>query len=96
MSPDAKAEALTRGERFPDIVPISAWTGEGTGTLEDMIARRLDAPRSADTLRLTAADGRARAWLYEQNVVTDERQDGEITEIDVLWTDVQKARYHRG
>ena len=46
-------------------------------------------------LDLGFADGRKRAWLYEQNVVQEEAQTETGQHLRVLWTPVQEARFRQ-
>nr|WP_245759643.1 GTPase HflX [Poseidonocella sedimentorum] len=93
LDAEAAEAARTRAERRDDILALSAWTGEGLGPLLARIALCLEGERHRETLVLAYADGRRRAWLFEQGVVEAERQGEDELELDVRWTAVQKARY---
>ena len=95
LPPETRAEIEVRAARSGDIAAISAWMGEGTDALRGLIGSRLDGPRDEAVLRLEPSEGRKRAWLHEQGVVREERHVAGATVLDVLWTDVQKARFHR-
>jgi 50S ribosomal subunit-associated GTPase HflX len=55
-------------------------TGEGTAALFAMVDRLLAARSALFRLRLPAALGKARAWLYENGEVLEERveEDGSL------------------
>ncbi|MEL7166913.1 MAG: GTPase HflX, partial [Pseudomonadota bacterium] len=42
---------------------------------------------------LAFADGKKRAWLFEQDVVLEEAQGEDGFVFDVRWTPIQKARF---
>ncbi|MEM1387364.1 MAG: GTPase HflX [Pseudomonadota bacterium] len=84
---DEPREVLeNRAQRHDAVHMISAWTGEGLPDLLAAVSARLDAPKTEHALHLDFADGRARAWLHEQGVVTSEAQTETGFELKVLWT----------
>ena len=92
--PDEAADAArARAARDEDVFAISALTGEGLAPLLDHIAQTLQATVTFETLVLPYAEGRKRAWLFEQDVVEAERQSEDGFEVDVRWTAMQKARF---
>ncbi|MGR3572786.1 GTPase HflX [Brevirhabdus sp.] len=91
----AKSARATTAEREPDIIALSALTGEGMEALFDTITDALDPPRLQERLVLGHAQGRARAWLFEQDVVTDESQTEDGVILTVSWTERQKARFSK-
>ena len=93
LSEDERDAVVTKAERTEDLYAVSAVTGEGMATLLDDLAEKLKDPRVAETLTLGFADGRARAWLFEQGVVTTEEQTDEGYRIEVLWSDLQQKRF---
>ncbi|AXI46785.1 GTPase HflX [Sulfitobacter sp. SK012] len=94
--PDDAADALReRAARDDEVLAISALTGEGLETLQHTLAEALQgALREAD-LTLSFADGRKRAWLFEQDVVVSETQGDDGFEITVRWSAAQEATYLR-
>nr|WP_181868894.1 GTPase HflX [Yoonia sediminilitoris] len=92
---DARDAMLTQAARRDDLFAISAVTGEGLDALLTDIPNRLKAPRTEEVLHLDFSDGRKRAWLFEQGVVTDEAQDDSGTQLTVFWTQLQKDRYEK-
>lgn len=92
--PDDLAEAArARAARDDTVFAVSALTGEGIAPMLDHVAEVLQATVTAETLHLPYADGRKRAWLFEQDVVEEERQNDEGFEFDVRWSAMQKARF---
>ncbi len=79
LSPVARAEA-ENALRFktPRPVLVSAMTGEGLAGLLDAIDARLGARDEIVTVPIGAADGKLRAWLYENAdvIAAEEKDDG--------------------
>ncbi len=90
------ADALRlRAERDEDVLAISAITGEGLEALQGVIAEALQgAVREAD-LVLSYAEGKKRAWLFEQDVVLQEAQTEEGFALTVRWSAKQEAQFQR-
>ena len=87
-------EALaTQAARQPDVIVVSALTGEGVDPLLAAISERIREPQTEDEIVLPFAQGRARAWLHEQGVVRAEREDERGHILRVAWTARQKARF---
>ena len=78
-----------------DLFAISALTGEGLDQLLAAIPEKLKDPRHEEHLSLGFADGRKRAWLFEQGVVTQEVQTEDGYDVSVFWTALQKERFVR-
>ena len=95
VEPDAADALKLRAERDDDIFAISALTGDG---LAEPLARIADILRGAVTeeeLRLDHAEGRKRAWLFERDLVQDEKVEEDATSLRVRWTARQKAAFAR-
>lgn len=92
---DDRVALMTQAERRDDLFAISAITGEGLEPLLSDIPSRLKAPRTEAVLHLGFADGRKRAWLFEQGIVTNEAQDETGTQLTVFWTQLQQDRYEK-
>ncbi len=91
---EARREALqVKADREDDVFTLSAITGQGGETLMDAVSEALTEPRHTVDLTLTFAEGRARAWLFEQGVVKAEEQTETGYTITVFWTDKQAAQY---
>ncbi len=86
---------VTKAARRDDLYAVSAVTGEGMDVLLDALAGKLKDPRTEKVLTLPFAQGRKRAWLFDEGIVTDEKQDDEGYTLTVYWTDLQKERFAR-
>ncbi|MCA8883066.1 MAG: GTPase HflX [Rhodobacteraceae bacterium] len=93
LTADRAAALEAQAARTPDVHLVSALTGAGIAPLLADIADRLSDPVQDETLRLAFSDGRRRAWLFDQGVVQDERQDEDGFTLNLRWTDRQKARF---
>ncbi len=96
LLPADRAEAVrARAERDDAVLAISSLTGEGLELLQSTVAEALQgALRTAD-LFLTFAEGRKRAWLFAQEVVTNEEQTEEGFALTVRWSADVEAAYQR-
>ena len=95
LSAEARDAVLTQAARMEDLYAISAITGEGMDDLLAAIAEKVKDPRTEDVLTLAFADGKKRAWLFEQGIVTREQQTDTGYAVTVLWTSLQKERFAR-
>ena len=94
LLPDTDSAALSaQAARSENIFAISALTGAGLDTLFDAMSQRLGEEKSARQLHLPFAQGRKRAWLHAQGVVTEEEADETGHQISVLWTPRQEKRF---
>ncbi|WP_375690841.1 GTPase HflX [Pseudooceanicola sp. LIPI14-2-Ac024] len=92
---EARAVLEGRATREEDTLAISAVTGEGIDALLSLVTDRLSGLRHEAEFDLAFADGRKRAWLYDQNVVVAEEQTETGQHFRVYWTPVQEARFNR-
>ncbi|WP_282077103.1 GTPase HflX [Epibacterium ulvae] len=91
-------EALARRDRAAredGIHAISALTGEGLEDLLGTIAVKLQGVRREEHLELAFSQGKERAWLFAQDVVQNEEQSETGFALNVLWTDKQRAQFHK-
>jgi GTP-binding protein HflX len=95
LSPEAQDSLRVLAARRTDVVAMSALTGEGVDHLHRMIAAQLAPPTITETLHLPHSAGRARAWLFEQGVVREERVDDQGQHFTVEWTATQSARFSK-
>lgn len=94
LLPGEEAEALrTSAVRQENVLAISALSGEGFEALQTAISARLTPALVEETLVVPYDKGRARAWLFDQGVVTEEAQDETGYRLSVRWTGPQKARF---
>ncbi len=90
-----RSALLTEAARKDDIVALSALSGDGLDNLVQAITDKLDHDRIEEVLTLDHSDGRRRAWLYDQGVVTGEKRGETGSDLTVYWTPVQAARFSR-
>jgi GTPase len=76
-----------------EVQAVSALTGEGIDTLLARISRAFDEEKSETVMHLTFDQGRKRAWLHGQDVVTAEEADEVGWQISVRWTMRQAAEW---
>ncbi len=93
LDDEARTACMARSDRRDDVFTLSALTGEGEGKLLAAIAQALEGVRSEAELHLDFADGRKRAWLFEQDVVKSETQTDTGFSVTVHWTEKQKAQF---
>ncbi|SMO97061.1 GTPase HflX [Paracoccus laeviglucosivorans] len=91
-------EALRRTDaRTEGVQAISALSGEGLDDLlagvEARLAEALDEPRTEDILLLKLEDGRRRAWLHGQGIVTHEETTENGVRVTVSWTERQRGSF---
>ncbi len=93
LDPETRAARETVAQRSDGVLTLSALTGEGVEALSAEIARLLDGARLDQRIEVPFSDGRARAWLFEQGVVTREVSGEAGWQLDVSWTPRQRARF---
>ena len=93
LAPEDRDGATARAAREEEIFAISALDGSGLETLLEAIAGILQGARHEARIDLGFHEGRARAWLFDQDVVQEETQDEEGFHLTVLWTDKQAAQF---
>ncbi|MFL9503699.1 GTPase HflX [Rhodopseudomonas palustris] len=89
---DREALAAQSAQR-PDVLPVSALTGEGIDALLDRISQSFEEEKTEVTLHLGFADGRRRAWLHDQAVVVSEADTETGWDVTVRWTARQQKRW---
>lgn len=93
LAPD-QAEALqVQADRQPEILTMSALTGQGMDRFLDAANDLLDESRTRRELDLDYAEGRKRAWLFDQGVVEGEEQSDTGYRITVNWTARQEKQF---
>ncbi len=93
LAPPLRQALQGQDGRRPGIHAVSALTGEGLPALLDAIEATLGAERFPAELVLPFSDGRRRAWLYENGVVTGEEEVAEGHRLRLSWTARQKAAF---
>jgi GTPase len=95
MSDDDRAAMVTQADRTEDLFAVSSITGEGLAALLAALSSKLKDPRSEAKLTLDFVQGRKRAWLFDEGIVTDDKQTDTGFEMTVFWTSLQKDRFAR-
>ena len=93
VAPEARAALDVQSANRPQVVAISALTGEGLPVLLDAISTAFDEAKTETDLRLTFAMGRAHAWLHAEDVVVSETLTDDGWQIHLRWTPRQQARF---
>jgi GTP-binding protein HflX len=93
VDPSARASLALSASGRDRVFPVSALTGEGTDSLLAAISVAFDEVKTDLTLTLPFAQGRKRAWLHQEGVVTAEEQTDDGYQITVRWTARQEKRY---
>ena len=95
LSPDEIAAMDNTAARHENLCSISAVTGQGLDDLLSSIAQGLGLDKSRDTLFVPYADGKKRAWLFDQGII-DTQTDGEDgTEFTVSWSPKQQSQFRK-
>ena len=95
LDDDRAAAVRARAQRDDSVLAISAITGEGLDALQAVIAEALQGAVREAELTLAFADGKKRAWLFEQDVVIEETQTEDGFNLIVRWSAQQEAQYQR-
>ena len=93
LEEEARASVLLRAERQENVIAISALTGVGLQGLQTRISTQLNASRYVMDVKLSHAEGRRRAWLYQEGVILKEEttETGSIFEVE--WDDAQRQQF---
>jgi len=89
----AREAALTQAARTHHVQAVSAVTGQGMDALVAAMAQALAGARHSSEVHLSFEEGRRRAWLYENDLVEDERQTEDGFDLTVRWSARQEARF---
>jgi GTP-binding protein HflX len=93
LDTQARDAAQTQAARLDDVQAVSAVTGQGIEALVAAMSEALAEARHLSTVHLRFDEGRRRAWLYENDLVEDERQSEDGFDVTVRWTARQEARF---
>jgi len=86
---------LNASKRNDNIQTISALTGRGLDTLLRLIETSIEEPTTTEIIRLAYSEGARRAWLFEQNVIGEEKTWDLGYELTVKWTAKQAAQFQK-
>jgi GTP-binding protein HflX len=95
LDPERRAVAETMAARRDDVLLLSAATGEGVDAVVTRVTEALDGAREDAVLDLPFDEGRRRAWLHAERVVTAEAQHEDGWRVAVRWTPRQRDAYAR-
>ncbi|MBD3663179.1 GTPase HflX [Sulfitobacter sp. TSTF-M16] len=95
LDEDAADALRQRAARDEDTLAISAISGEGLDTLQRAIAEALQGATRVADLTLGFAEGKKRAWLFDQDVVTEEAQTDDGFALKVRWSAKQEAQFQQ-
>jgi GTP-binding protein HflX len=93
VDPSARAALAVNATGRDRVFPVSALTGEGVDSLLAAISTAFDEAKSEITLTLPFSEGRKRAWLHQEGVVTSEDQTEDGYRLTLRWTARQEKRY---
>ncbi len=92
---EARKTAENQATRSEKTLAVSALNGAGLPGLLQSVESALQVPKTTKTVRLAYAEGRRRAWLFEQNVVLTEEPDELGYMVTVNWTAKQAAQFEK-
>ena len=95
LTEDQSVIAHNTASRRQDVHLVSAITGDGIADFLANVVHKVIPPKSHTVLSLDFGAGKARAWLYEQNVVQSEASTDAGLSIEVVWTERQAALFQR-
>ncbi|HIP22707.1 MAG TPA: GTPase HflX [Rhodobacteraceae bacterium] len=95
LEEEARRGLETIAERSPGISTLSALTGIGMDTLFEKIDAGLAEPVSEEDVLIGYENGKARAWLFSNNLVVHEEPGEDGYQIHVLWNEKQKSQFGR-
>ena len=87
--------ALAKASRDPDVVAISALSGEGVPTLVEGIAAKLTGHHRRYTITLDSSDGAGGAWLHTHGAVIDQESNDLETVYTVRMSEADFERFIR-
>jgi GTP-binding protein HflX len=90
----ARAAALTQAARQDGVQALSAVTGQGIDDLVTAISRALAEVRHLSVVHLRFDEGRKRAWLFDKDLVEEERQTEDGFDLTVRWSARQQAQFN--
>lgn len=94
-APDRAETLRTAAARNPNVMAVSAVTGEGVTALMEAIDAALLDPQRTETLQLGFAEGKKRAWLFNENVVDQEEAVEDGYRLTVTWTEKQASQFQK-
>ena len=93
LDPETHAAAIERASRDPDVILVSALTGEGIPELKALLAQRLQGPGELHDIRLHPSDGKRLAWLHAHGEVISQQDEGGQIRVQVRLTPDDERRF---
>jgi len=93
LEADQSEPHVTIANRNDKIVTTSAITGAGIAGLLELIELNLIEKTVTETVKLAFSEGKRRAWLFDHNVVDEEKQIDIGFEVTVTWTAKLAAQF---
>lgn len=93
VPPDHQEALRTLAARSDNTVVTTALTDDGLTPLVDAIEAALSAGLTHADVTITHAEGRKRAWLFDQGVVQSETATDDGWTLSVTWSTAQAARF---
>jgi GTP-binding protein HflX len=93
LDPETHAAAFERAARDPDVILVSALTGEGIPELKALLAERLQEPGGIRMIRLHPSDGKRLAWLHANGEVISQTDCGGEIRVQVRLTPDDERRF---
>jgi GTP-binding protein HflX len=93
LSGEERERLYEEARRRPDVVPISAVTGDGLDFLRDCMAEKLRSGEQVHRIRLPATAGSKIAWLHSRGEVLDQTLDRDEMELSVRLSPDNWARF---
>ena len=92
---DAREDVLVEAARRPNIVAVSAMTGDGIDDLIEQVAAALTSGHRRYRVTLDAGDGAGAAWLHAHGEVLHQMIEGEQAVYDVRLAESDYERFTR-
>lgn len=92
---DAREDVLVEAARRPNIVAVSAMTGDGIDDLIEQVAAALTSGHRRYRVTLDAGDGAGAAWLHAHGEVLHQMIEGEQAVYDVRLAESDYDRFTR-
>lgn len=93
LEDETRAAAMTQAARQDGVQALSAVTGQGIDDLVAAVSQALAEVRHLSDVHLDFDEGRKRAWLFQKDLVEDERQTEDGFDLTVRWTARQEQQF---
>jgi GTP-binding protein HflX len=93
LEDEARAAAMTQAARQDGVQALSAVTGQGIDDLVTAVSQALAEVWHLSEVHLGFDEGRKRAWLFQKDLVEDERQTEDGFDLTVRWTARQEQQF---